>query len=246
MAKIFVEQYGNRFRLLKLPYRLPKQKEQTFYQAEQLDTDEECQAGRLDNNISRARSRILELGYSNKWEYFCTLTLDGAKRDRYDLNGFVRKLGEWVRHYNRKYSCKLKYLLIPEQHKDGAYHMHGLMSGVSSDSLTRNKYGYLDMPFYAERFGYISLDPIRDADRTVSYITKYISKDTASTEIAAGNHLYYASHGLNGKNRIAVFDVPNDFKMDFENDFCGITWVKGDIENVVLDLIKKESEHFGK
>lgn len=58
--------------------------------------------------------------------------------------------------------------------------------------------------------------------------------------------MYYASHGLNGKNRIAVFDVPNDFKMDFENDFCGITWVKGDIENVVLDLIKKESEHFGK
>ena len=246
--KLFVEKYGEKYRLLKMPYRFGTSKERMFNNSEDESTPSEReQSEKLDNNISRARSRILELGYSNKWEYFCTLTLDGAKRDRYDLNGFVRALGKWIGHYNRKFSCKLKYLLIPEQHKDGAYHMHGLLSGVSSDSLVKNEYNFLDIPFYRERFGFISLDPIRDENKTVSYITKYITKDAAKTSVAAGNHLFYASRGLEGKQRIAAFDVPENFKMDFENEYCGITWLRPEqnIEDIVLDIIKQEGEFFG-
>lgn len=240
--KLFVEQYGDRYRLLKIEPRYGvKKKEHLFDPSEDVHSLSAREVSeKLDNNISRARSRILELGYCNKWEYFCTLTLDGQKRDRYDLDGFVKKLGEWIAHYNRKYGVKLKYLLIPEQHKDGAYHMHGLMSGVSPDSLIKNKFGYLDMPFYAQRFGFISLDPIRDEDKTVSYITKYITKDASATNVEVGRHLFYASRGLSGKRRIAVFDVPKSYKMDFENEWVGISWRKENFEEEILKIICEE------
>lgn len=36
----------------------------------------------------------------------------------YDIDGYVRDLGVWIGNYNKKYGVKLRYVLIPEQHKD--------------------------------------------------------------------------------------------------------------------------------
>lgn len=220
MAVLIVEQYGDRYRLLKLPY--PFKKERLFEYNPVKDAA--SSAERLSNNISRAKSKILEYGYCNNWEFFCTLTLDGALRDRYDLPSFVKALGVWIGNYNKLYHTHLKYILIPEQHKDGAYHMHGLLSGVSPDSLFLNDNGYLDLPYYRRHFGFISLDELRDKDRAVSYITKYISKGFSQTDIESGKHLYYVSRNLDTKYRLWQCQVDNSFKMDYENDYCGITW----------------------
>lgn len=219
MAVLYIEAFGNRWRLLKMPKKAKK----LFASPEA--AAQAAEAERLTNNIVRARSRVLELGYCNKWEFFCTLTLDGSLRDRYDLPAFVKALGVWIGNYNKRYNTHLRYILIPEQHKDGAYHMHGLLSGVAASSLCKNEHGYLDMPYYRKHFGYISLDRLRSKDKAVSYITKYISKGFSQTDIKSGKHLFYASKKLDGKVRVWEMDVPEDFKMDFENDFCGISWM---------------------
>ena len=218
MSILRIEKYGDQYRLLKMPSRAKK--ERMFSDNPERSTPDE----RFPNNVARARSKVLEYGYCNKWEYFCTLTLDGSLRDRYDLPEFVKALGRWISRYNRKYRCSLKYLLIPEQHKDGAYHMHGLLSGVSPDSLERNEYGYLDLPFYRLQFGYISLSKLKDKDKAVSYITKYISKGFAQTEIESGKHLYYVSKKLDTKLLLFESYILDTFPMDFENEYCGISW----------------------
>ena len=90
---------------------------------------------KLANNISRARSTIYELALCNEWQFFCTLTLDKEKYDRYDLKKFHKDLTQHIRDMNKKYKTKINFLLIPEQHKDGAWHMHGFLSGLPDDLL---------------------------------------------------------------------------------------------------------------
>ena len=85
---------------------------------------------KLSNSFSRARTRVFEYASCNEFEYFITLTIDKEKLDRYDLKEYIKKLGQFIRNYRRDYGCDIQYLLIPEKHIDGAWHMHGLIKGI--------------------------------------------------------------------------------------------------------------------
>jgi len=76
----------------------------------------------------RARASVRDLALSNDFRYFVTLTLDGAKVDRYDVAAVTRKLNAWLDNHVRRDG--LAYVLVPELHKDGALHFHGLFNGA--------------------------------------------------------------------------------------------------------------------
>lgn len=154
---------------------------------------------KLDNNICRAKTTVKELVLCNDWDYWCTFTLSKEKHDRYDLNTYIRRMGEFIHNYNRRCEDEYKvvYLLVPERHKDGAWHMHGFIKGIKPQDLYINKKGYLCWKQYEQKFGYISMDKIRDIDKASSYILKYLTKDISRNVTEHGAHLYYASHGLN-------------------------------------------------
>ena len=188
------------------------------WRAEELNEEKAEESKRVA--IVRARSCVRELALCNDWEYFFTGTLDSEKQDRFNLPKWIKDLGTWIGNYNKRYQTRLRYLLIPEQHKDGAYHIHGLLSGVSPDSLEPNEYGYLDMPYYRRRFGFMSLSPIKSKMKVSSYVTKYITKEQDTTEIDFGKHRYYASRGLKRKERLGAFWANDkDYKWEWENDF---------------------------
>lgn len=183
---------------------------------------------KLANNISRARGRVFELAMCNQWGFFVTLTLNADNIDRYNLPYVVKRFGEWVSNYNRKYNTRLKYLLVPEQHKNGAWHFHGLFDGIDPESLCRNEYGYFDLPYYKNRFGFISLSQVRDHNKTASYITKYISKDMTASGVDVGKHLFFASRGLNGAERVVLGRMDSKAAHNlctFENDFCCLAYI---------------------
>lgn len=162
---------------------------------------------KLDVSLSRTRRIILELGLCNKWDYFFTCTLDPKKFDRFDLSGFNKALSQFIRDCRKKYGCHIAFVLIPEKHKDGAWHMHGLIyglpasvlsdfiSGIHPDKLCNR--GYKNWNDYSKKFGYCSLAPVRDPVRVGFYITKYITKDLCQRRSELGNHLYFCSQGLN-------------------------------------------------
>ena len=75
----------------------------------------------------RARAKLRRLALANGFDYFVTLTLDPAKIDRYDPKAVTKALSTWCDNMVRRQG--LMYILIPEQHKDGAWHFHGFMSG---------------------------------------------------------------------------------------------------------------------
>lgn len=79
--------------------------------------------GALERSIRRARARVRDIALANGFEYFVTLTLAPEAVDRYDDRAVVRKLSTWADNEARR--CGLRYVLVPERHKDGAIHFHG-------------------------------------------------------------------------------------------------------------------------
>lgn len=194
---------------------------------------------KLSNNIARARSKIFEYAICNNFKYFVTLTVNGQYLDRYNLAEYIKKLGQFIRDYRKKHGVNVQYLLIPERHEDGAWHMHGLIKGIPKEHLCKNKHGYLDWEEYSKRFGYISIDEVRNEIAVSKYITKYISKsiDTGAGVTEKESKLYYCSRGLKKAIKIDEGTLNsyqlNNIYFEFENDYIrSITLNKEELENI--------------
>lgn len=199
---------------------------------------------RFSQSVSRSRSRIFELAMCNEFTHFCTFTQDETKRGRFDLSEFRKDLAQLVRNLNRGRTEKIKYLLIPEQHKDGAWHMHGLLKGLTENDLRlftldeklpdriRKKLAegvkIYDWTRYRRAFGYFTCTEIENRTACSKYITKYISKDLQKSVREQGAHLFFASQGLQSRDVI----VKNSFadcpikEFDFENDYIKIKQIQ--------------------
>ena len=147
---------------------------------------------KLDNSFSRARSMVLQYALCNPWDYFFTGTLDERLADRYNLDRYAKRLMQFIRDKRKKYNASFQVLLVPENHKDGAWHIHGLVYGLPASALRPFRYpepkklidgGFLNWPDYQRAFGFCSLAPIRDKVATAYYVTKYISKDMIPASI---------------------------------------------------------------
>lgn len=203
---------------------------------------EECYCGKMAESLSRTRSRIFELAGCNSWDWFFTGTLNPEWHDTGNLGAFRKALTQYIRDVRKKSHTPCHFLLIPEQHNSGAWHIHGLLYGFPPDcfrSFTlqeklplniikalKNGENICEWVGYSKKFGYTTCSPIRSQERTTSYITKYITKDCFNSAIANGNHLYYCSRGLQGKQ--LAFEgryLPEGFsgvKYSFKNDYVAI------------------------
>lgn len=183
---------------------------------------------RFASSLSRSRSKVLQLAYNNEWEYFVTLTFDKNKVDRYDLDSIKTTMLKFFDNYKQRKNNDFRYLLIPEQHKNGAYHFHGLFKGISDTDLFVNEYGYWDFLPYKTRFGFCSLSKIQNLQKCANYISKYISKDMFKNVPPSGTHLYFASRNLNVDDVIKVgtaasssFNLDNNKNVNiFDSQFC--------------------------
>jgi hypothetical protein len=198
---------------------------------------------KLSNNISRARSNIYELVACNSWEHFVTLTVDGTKYNREDLKKIEQDLIRMIANYNYYNKTNIKFLFIPELHKDGkSIHFHGLMSGLPEKCLGRFTLN-MHLPVrileklqrgksvcywkqYSERFGYSIVEEVENPDAVSAYMTKYITEDLASTVQELGAHTYFCSRGLSRAKSIKAGELTNLPEPDFSNDYCAITTFK--------------------
>lgn len=193
-------------------------------------TEDEKDA-RFKSSLLRSKSAVLQLAFNNPWEYFTTFTFDQKKVvSRYDYKELKRQITQFFNNYAKRGGADtgFKYLIVPELHKDGAIHFHGLLHGVNTNDMVKNKNGYYDFVPYCERFGFCQMGKIADTEKCAVYISKYISKEMlGSFSYEPNTHLYFASKGLK-KDEIlltgaCVYSV-NDFINAgydvFENEYC--------------------------
>lgn len=78
----------------------------------------------LDSSRRRARRKIFDYCICNDFDLFVTLTLDGSLIDRGDYSAVIKKLTNFLG--NRVKRRGLKYIGVPEYHKNGGIHFHFL------------------------------------------------------------------------------------------------------------------------
>lgn len=165
-------------------------------------------------SLSRTKRNIRELALCNDFEYFATFTVNSEKCDRYSLNEVQYKLKK-VLHKIKRNNKDFAFLIITEKHKDGAFHFHGLIRGISD--LYFNNNGYLSSMIFDNELGFNSFSKIKDYSKCCNYITKYITKDCIKN---SHNQIYISSRGL---KKATKEEFPNiDFTPTFTNDFVQI------------------------
>lgn len=182
-------------------------------------------------SLSRTRRNIREIALCNDFEYFCTLTVNSVKFDRYSLDEVQDNLRKCLRNL-RNSSNNFKYLIITEKHLDGAFHFHGLISGVSD--LYVNQYGYLSNS-KLDVLGFNSFSKIKSIEKVANYILKYISKGCVKN---SKNQVYISSRGLKKAERTELnTNIKNDIKFSFSNDYVDI--LDFDVEKAHRDFLLK-------
>ena len=199
---------------------------------------------KLDENVSRTRAKIFELAFCNPWDWFFTATLDPKKYNRADLQKFHKDLTQWLRNYNRNHSVNIKFLLIPELHTDGkSWHMHGFLYGLQKEHLHRFQLGdkmgkalaekvkngdeVYNWSAYMSKFGFCDLEPIKNAEAVSKYVTKYISKNLATSVTELNAHMYYHSRGLQFAQTVKKGSMSSgvDIEPTYSNEYCDVYWL---------------------
>lgn len=94
--------------------------------------------------------------------YFVTYTFSSKKvESRYDEKKIYTSICDWLK--NRVKRKGLKYILVPEQHQDGAWHFHGFTN--------------LDLDW---KYGHKRVSKVvrtEERERKINYITSYVGKD---------------------------------------------------------------------
>ena len=181
-------------------------------------------------SIRRSKDLVKAIGNMNDWDYFFTGTFDEKKvGDRKDLEKLKKSTLEFFKNQSKKYG--IKYLLIPELHKDGALHWHGLIRDVNDQlKLTDSEKKYngriiYNMDSWNKYKGFNTCVEIgkEDDDKMAvsNYITKYISKN----DERIFDKYYYSSQGLTNHPKITYLEydeLPIDFFDDevYENPIC--------------------------
>lgn len=127
-------------------------------------------------SMQRARAKVRRLALANEFRWFVTLTLDKEKIDRYDPEVIAKALSRWADNMVRRHG--LRYILIPEMHKDGAFHFHGFFAGdleavdSGKEFAGRPVYNLPQWPY-----GFTTAQELYgDYQAAVTYCCKYIGK----------------------------------------------------------------------
>ena len=164
----------------------------------------------LARSAARARRRVFELCACNELDLFFTLTLSPEKADRWNYKEAVEKARAYFS--NRVQRKGLIYVAVPELHKNGAVHFHGLCNceGVGLYDSGRKWKGRqvfnLDW-----KLGFSTGVRIEgERPRVARYIAKYVTKQQGGGTI--GGRYYFHGGALRDPVCRCFDPLPGDWE----------------------------------
>lgn len=116
---------------------------------------------------------------------FFTLT---DKEQIHDIKKSNEKIKKCIRRLNRYTQYPVKYIIVPEKHKSGAIHYHGIFFNLPKIRVTLFRYEIWGQ-------GYVDLQMPKKIKNVSAYLTKYLVK-TFSQPYEKGTKRYFTSRGL--------------------------------------------------
>lgn len=165
------------------------------------------------SSLNRTMNKIYEYARANDWDYFVTLTFNSSI-NRYDYDECSNCMKRFL-NTTKKSNPNMKYIIVPELHKDGAYHFHGIFSDIPNvKKVDSGVYSFGRYTWKKEKipdkllekcrliynmgrynYGYSDIQEVEDSKKTANYICKYITKELV---VATKNKKrYWTSRNLN-------------------------------------------------
>lgn len=196
--------------------------------------------------LKKVKNNIINLAFNyNKWEYFITLTFDFREIGEYSHEKAITMLTKWID--NQKHQNKnMTYLLVPEFHKSGRLHFHGLVANVPNWKLkeARNpktnrlikENGLQIYNLENYKIGYTTISKIQNQEKVSNYISKYATKELITLK---NKKRYWYSRNLEKPKIDYLFLEENlvEYLVEDKN----ITYVKTiEKENCKFEIIKTQ------
>lgn len=212
----------------------------------------------LQKSINRTKTKISDYVLCNNFSHFATFTFDpsnskvNGEENRKDFQKMSSLLKNWLKteqlNHFRRHGRKFRYLIVPERHKNNAWHFHALLEGYQNETegfyTRKNKYITVselkktkkdkNRKFIVRyKLGRSEIAPIKDKTKMSSYIKKYITKELIQDKNAKR---YWASRNLKTPEIIPNFisesqKIPEQF-LTAKHDYHDIY------------IIPKESSYF--
>lgn len=147
-------------------------------------------------NCNRTKQMVFTYARCVAWEWFVTITFSKDKVDRYDFDECSSKVRRWLMN-QRRYAPDLAYLVVPEQHKDGAWHFHAVLANTGDMRFIdsgHKSHGDVIYNMIKWQYGFTTATKVKDIHRVAKYIGKYITKGLC--DITPGRQRYYVSQNL--------------------------------------------------
>lgn len=184
----------------------------------------------LDNerrSRTRTKQAVYDIAFNNPWEYFFTVTFDSAKIDRYNYEEVRSKYSKMLNNLKSRKCPDMQYIFVPELHKDGAIHFHGLVHSapelmlIDSGKQDRAHRIIYNAPDF--KLGFNTVTKIGNPTKAATYLSKYITKDTNALK----GKKYWNSTGM---NKVAIDtmllgdEMKNELKLQLigSADFAGM------------------------
>lgn len=149
-------------------------------------------------SLKRTKDAVYDYSNAILWEWFCTFTFaESEVGDRTDFAIVSKKMTKWLNNMRSRYCTDMQYVLVPEKHKNGAWHFHGIFANCAElgfvpaknkqefykgkknkyygQNLVRNGQQVYDIEKF--KLGFADCTKVRDSYKVASYILKYITKD---------------------------------------------------------------------
>jgi hypothetical protein len=188
------------------------------------------------NSRRRSKQHIRDYILSNKFDLFATFTF---AKERYNEDYNRSRINTWIRN-QKSINGSFQYLLIPEYHKDGAIHFHGLFERFSGNlrqtaikKQGRNIYNITSFRLGHSTALYI---PDRDREKVATYVSKYVTKELTKTK---NQKRYYHSKGLKKPIKIINPTMEQLGKYNLEEKYAN------DIFRIFRATIKKAGNPTG-
>lgn len=182
-----------------------------------IEDEEQKKERSAKNSMSRTVNTIYHKARSNTWDWFLTLTFNPDKVDSFDFDVCVKSLSIWLNHQRR--NCPgMRYIVVPELHKSGRWHFHGLFADC--DNLEFVDSGHTDhgKPIYnvgRYNLGFSVATLVQDNERVTKYISKYITKELCA--VTQNRKRYWCSRNLESCEESTLLLESDDLQVLLEN-----------------------------
>lgn len=185
----------------------------------------------LNISVNRSKKNLYKIARANNWEWFCTLTFDRKEDNKFnhkvidssDYEQVSKTFTKWINSIKRSICPDLKYLAVPEYHKDKKhFHFHLLIANTGDlefiPSGIKDCTGSEMYNIIGWEYGFSTATKVKDNGRVTNYIGKYITKDLMNK--IKYKKRYYASDNVDLPQEKKDYINPDDLYKKYDPE----TW----------------------